>query len=65
MQDLGYQLVATGDDDGHVNLLRWPACVEGADRVTGVGHSSHVCGVKLSKDGTKLFSIGGNDTAVI
>jgi len=62
---LGYQLVATGDDDGKVKLFRYPCCVEDARFVTGKGHSSHVMGVKLAPDGSKVWSIGGNDTALI
>jgi len=48
-----------------VKLFRYPCCIEEAKSVVGRGHSSHVMGVKLAPDGSKVWSIGGNDTAII
>lgn len=63
--DLGYQLCATGDDDGLVKLFRYPSCIEESKAVAGKGHCAHVMGVKLAPDASKVWSIGGNDTAII
>jgi len=65
VHDLGYQLVATGDDDGLVKLFRYPSPIEESSSVAGRGHSSHVMGVKLSPTAEQAWSIGGNDTAII
>lgn len=45
--------------------MRYPAPNDNADFVVGAGHSSHVTRVKLNRDGTRLYSVGGNDTALI
>ena len=60
-----YQLLAAGNDLGQVTLMRYPAPNDNADFVVGAGHSSHVTRVKLNRDGTRLYSVGGNDTALI
>lgn len=62
---LDYQLLATGDDDGMINVFRYPCCVEESGKVQGRGHSSHVTNVQWSEDGEYLYSLGGNDTALI
>jgi len=62
---LGYQLVVTGDDNGDVKIFRWPSTVDDSVAVIGKGHSSSVTGVKLTPDGNKLFSVGGNDSTLI
>lgn len=59
----GYQLLATADDFGKVQLFRYPSPAERAKALTLRGHSSHVTKVKFG-DGC-LFSTGGNDTTVI
>jgi microtubule-associated protein-like 6 len=62
---LGYQLLATANDDGNIHVFRYPCCNEESDKVIARGHSSHPTNVQWSADGTRLFSLGGNDTALI
>lgn len=58
-------ILATGDDYGYVNLFRYPCTQKGNEKHVKVGHSSHVMNVKFSPDGKYLFSVGGNDKAVM
>jgi microtubule-associated protein-like 6 len=61
----GYQLIASGDDDGKVKLFRYPSSDEGSQGLMGKGHSSHVTNVKFAYPNDQfLFSTGGNDTCV-
>jgi WD40 repeat protein len=57
------RVVATGDDRGVVSLFKSPAL--GGRAVTYGGHSSHVTNVRFMKDGTQLFSAGGNDASIL
>ena len=61
VKDLGYQIVATGDDNGDVKIFRWPSTVDDSMSVVGKGHSSNVMGIRLTPDGSRMFSVGGND----
>jgi len=54
-------LVATGDDYGKVNVLKFPSIKSGSHAVANHGHSSHVTNVKFSNDDKKIYSTGGND----
>ena len=57
------RVLATGDDRGVVSLFKSPAL--GGRAVTYGGHSSHVTNVRFMKDGTQLFSAGGNDASIL
>lgn len=61
----GMQLLATADDNGKVNVFRYPCMVENSTPIKCVGHSSHVTKVRFDAKDTHLFSIGGNDTTVM
>jgi len=56
--------LAAGDDFGKVRLFKYPSLGPNAPMKEYPGHSSFVTNVRFSKDGTKLFSCGGNDTGV-
>lgn len=60
----GYQerVCVTGDDRGIVSLFRAPA-LGGRPKTYG-GHSSHVATVRFSRDGSNVFTAGGNDSTV-
>eukprot|EP01017_Pseudomicrothorax_dubius_P042573 TRINITY_DN6973_c0_g1_i5.p1 TRINITY_DN6973_c0_g1~~TRINITY_DN6973_c0_g1_i5.p1 ORF type:complete len:396 (-),score=106.64 TRINITY_DN6973_c0_g1_i5:60-1247(-) len=59
------KVLATGDDDGLVNLYKYPCVVERAKCKAYVGHSSHVTRVRFSADDSFLISVGGNDKSVL
>jgi WD40 repeat protein len=58
------KLLATGDDWGFVNLYNFP-CGKGAKSVSLRGHSEQVPRIVFSNDDEYIFSVGGNDKAVI
>lgn len=58
-------LLATGDDDGVVNLYRWPCEQKGANRKTYNGHASHVTNVRFTLDDSRLVTTGGNDNTLM
>ena len=58
-------LLCTGDDFGNVKLFRYPCTKPGSEYKLGEGHSSHVMGVRFSRDGSRVFSVGGNDRTVL
>jgi len=57
-------LFATGDDQGCVNLFRYPA-LKGAKCASFKAHSEHVVRVTFSADGARVFSVGGYDRCVM
>jgi len=59
-----HTLVATGDDNGDVNLYRYPA-LKGNKKTSYGGHSSHVPTVRFTPDEKWLISTGGHDLAVM
>lgn len=61
----GTQLLATADDFGKVSVYRYPCPSDHAKSVQGKGHSSHVTKVGFNSTDTYLYSVGGNDTAVM
>ena len=58
-------ILATGDDFGLVNLYHHP--VEHATDASRSfsGHSEHVVRVEFSRDGKRLFSLGGQDKTLV
>ncbi|KAF4722902.1 Echinoderm microtubule-associated protein-like 1, partial [Perkinsus olseni] len=58
------RLLALGDDNGKVKLLRFPSPYLNARGVSYGGHASHVTNVRFSPINT-LVSIGGGDHCVI
>ena len=60
----GYQLLATGDDFGKVQIFRYPSMNLASQATVGKGHSSHVTKVNYTSS-AHLISTGGNDTADI
>jgi len=54
-------VIARADDNGEVNLLRYPCLVKGCDATVGKGHSSHVTNVQWIAGGSKIISTGGHD----
>lgn len=62
-RDMVEQLIATGDDFGHVKIFRYPAVAEGSKYLQLEGHSSHVTNVRWNS-GENLLSTGGNDNCI-
>jgi hypothetical protein len=60
-----YLMVATADDWGKVNVLRYPSLKKGSRPVQGRGHSSHVTKVKWTADDDRLITTGGEDQCVM
>lgn len=58
-------LLASGDDFSTVKLFRYPCIKVGSKSLSYKGHASHIPGVRFSADGKHLFSIGGQDKAVL
>ena len=58
------KLIASGDDWGLVNIYNNP-CREGSKPKSFMGHSEHVVRVRFSPDDQLLFSIGGQDKAIM
>lgn len=57
-------LIATGDDNGNVNLYNYPA-LKGHASVQFKGHSSHVMNARFTADDQYLITVGGGDKAVM
>ena len=57
-------LIATGDDWGMVNVYRYP-CRDGGKAKAYRGHSEHVVRIKFGLKDKYLFSIGGQDKALM
>jgi len=60
----GYRVVASSDDFGKVNLLRYPAIKPKCPIKSFDGHSSHVTRVRFNHDASYVFSTGGNDLSM-
>lgn len=58
------KLIASGDDWGLVNIYNNP-CREGSQAKSFKGHSEHVVRVRFSADDKKIFSVGGQDKAIM
>eukprot|EP00826_Nyctotherus_ovalis_P024590 TRINITY_DN189_c0_g1_i1.p1 TRINITY_DN189_c0_g1~~TRINITY_DN189_c0_g1_i1.p1 ORF type:complete len:694 (+),score=220.79 TRINITY_DN189_c0_g1_i1:111-2192(+) len=58
------KLIASGDDWGLVNIYYNP-CREGSQAKSFKGHSEHVVRVRFSADDSRIYSIGGQDKAII
>ena len=49
-----------------INVYKYPSPIDQpAEKVSGVGHCSHVPKVMFNVDDTYLYSVGGNDTTVM
>ena len=59
------QLIATGDDFGLMNVYRNPCMSLKHKAKSYAGHSEHVVRALFTKDGERIFSIGGYDKTVI
>ena len=59
-----YQLIATGNNIGHVDIFRYPSTIIGSKSIKGKGHSSSVTNVRFGNEKKHLFSTGGNDGCV-
>lgn len=59
-----YQLLATCDNWGKLNLYRYPCLTVGSQAVKGVGHSSHVTCCKFNRNDEHIFTSGGEDNCV-
>ncbi|ETW03494.1 hypothetical protein, variant [Aphanomyces invadans] len=58
-------LVATGDDFGHVKLFRFPAVAKHSVSYSYSGHSSHVTNVRWLGSDTHVISTGGLDRTIM
>jgi len=58
-------IICTADDFGLVNVFDYPVTSQNAGSRSYAGHSEHVVRVEFSADGTRLFSVGGQDKALI
>jgi WD40 repeat protein len=63
-RDPAQRLLVTSDDDGKVNLFRYPVAVEQSEKKVYGGHSSHVTCVRFTFGG-KVVSTGGNDKCIM
>ena len=52
-------MIATSDDWGKVNILRYPSLKKSSKAVKGRGHSSHVTKVRWSTDDDRVITTGG------
>ena len=59
------RIVATGDDDGYVNLYKYPSVIERSKFKAYIGHASHVTRTRFLHDDSKLISTGGNDKCIL
>lgn len=58
------RVLATGDDDGLVRLLRYPSATPSAQARAYTGHASHVTNCAFTKSDMFLLSTGGRDQSV-
>lgn len=58
------KIIATGDDWGLVNIYRNP-CLKGHKAKSYRGHSEHVVRVRFGLNDQYLFSVGGQDKAIM
>ena len=59
------KIIASGDNNGRVNLFRYPACIEKSSCKAYIGHSSHITKVKFLYNDTFIISTGGNDKCIL
>lgn len=59
------KVLATGDDNGKVNLFKYPCTVEKAQCKSYIGHSSHVTRVRFTHNDSRMISTGGNDKCIL
>lgn len=59
------KLVATADDFGLLNVYRYPVVSLKHKARSYCGHSEHVVRSIFTPDGSKIFTIGGYDKAII
>lgn len=58
-------LLVTGDDYGLVNVYNYPVEHASSASRSFSAHSEHVVRVQFSKDGKRLFSLGGQDKTLV
>jgi WD40 repeat protein len=58
-------LLASADDFGLVNIYNYPVLSTEHQARSYSGHSEHVVRAIFSKDGKKLYSVGGGDETLI
>ena len=58
-------LLATGDDNKLIKILKYPCIKSNAKSREYKGHSEHIPNVRFSKDGKYLYSVGGMDKAIM
>ncbi len=60
-------LIVTADDYGLVNVFNYPVAEDahGSGARSYAGHSEHVVRVEFSSDGQRMFTVGGQDKALI
>lgn len=58
-------IVASGDDFGLVNIYRYPCNENTVESRSYAAHSEHVLRVEFTEDGKRMFTIGGQDKAII
>jgi len=59
------KVLVTGDDDGYVNLFKYPSVVERSKYKAYIGHSSHVTRTRFTFNDARVISTGGNDKCVL
>ena len=57
--------IVTADDFGLVNVFNYPAETHESKSRSYSAHSEHVVRIAFSKDGQRLFSVGGQDKTLI
>lgn len=60
----GTKMVASGDDEGHVSIFKYPILETKPKCNKYLAHSAHVTNVRFTEDDSYLFSAGGGDLAV-
>jgi WD40 repeat protein len=63
-RSISEKYVASGDDWGLINIYRYP-CRENAKAISLRGHSEHVVRVKFGSNDNYLYSVGGQDKAIM
>jgi WD40 repeat protein len=58
-------LIVSADDFGLINIFNYPVLNNEHKSRSYAGHSEHVLRVVFSKDGNRLYSVGGQDETLI
>jgi microtubule-associated protein-like 1/2 len=58
-------LCASGDDWGLLNIYNYPVLDNSHEAVSYTGHSEHVTRAAFNADGTKLWTVGGQDKTLL